>query len=206
MRLAVLGASGHGKVVADSAELLGWNSVTFFDDAWPPLKNNGPWAIAGDITHLLDRITDFDGVVIAIGNNHIRAEKQKRLGDAGAKLVTLVHPSAVISAYASLGEGVVVFGNAVVNASAVVGAGVIINTGAVIEHDCVIDEFAHVSPNAALAGGVNVGREAWVGACASVRQLLTVGAGAVVGMGAVVTRDVPSGLTVLGSPAKTLAR
>ncbi|SDO28579.1 acetyltransferase [Vreelandella arcis] len=206
MNLAVLGARGHGKVVADAAELLGWDSVIFFDDAWPTLKTNGPWVVDGDTSTLLNRVADFDGLVVAIGNNHIRAEKQNRLSDAGGKLVTIVHPTAVISPYASIGDGVVVFGNAVVNACAVIGSGAIVNTGAVVEHDCTVGEFAHVSPNAALAGGVNLGREAWVGACASVRQLLMVGAGAIVGMGAVVTQDVPPGLTVIGSPAKMLSR
>jgi sugar O-acyltransferase (sialic acid O-acetyltransferase NeuD family) len=206
MHLAVLGASGHGKVVADAAGLSGWEGVTFFDDAWPGLKDNGPWLVAGNTDSLLEKLTDFDGVVVAIGNNRVRAEKQQGLSDAGARLATIVHPSAVVSLHASIGAGTVVFANAVVNACAIVGAGAIVNTGAVVEHDCVVGEFAHVSPNAALAGGVNLGREAWVGACASVRQLLSVGAGSVVGMGAVVARDVPAGVKVVGSPARPLSR
>lgn len=206
MRLAILGASGHGKVVADAAEHSGWDSITFFDDAWPDVKDNGSWLVDGNTASLLERLAEFDGVVVAIGSNCIRAEKQNSLSVAGARLATVVHPSAVVSLYATIGEGAVVFGNAVVNACAIVGAGTIVNTGAIVEHDCVVGEFAHLSPNAALAGGVNLGQEAWVGACASVRQLLSVGAGSVVGMGAVVTRDVPPGATVVGNPAKPLSR
>lgn len=206
MRLAVLGASGHGKVVADAAECSGWTSITFFDDAWPGVKDNGPWAIDGDTSSLLERLAEFDGVVVAIGNNRVRAEKQSSLSVAGGRLATVVHPSAVVSLHATIGDGAVVFGNAVVNACAIVGAGAIVNTGAVVEHDCVVGEFAHISPNAVLAGGVHLGREAWVGACASVRQLVMVGAGSVVGMGAVVIGDVPAALTVVGNPAKPLPR
>jgi sugar O-acyltransferase (sialic acid O-acetyltransferase NeuD family) len=204
MRLAILGASGHGKVVADAAEQSGWQSVTFFDDAWPGLKGNGPWAVEGNAEALLGRLTDFDGVVVAIGNNRIRAVKQAGLVAAGGKIATIVHPSAVVSAHASLDAGSLVFANAVVNACATVGAGVIVNTGAVVEHDCVVGDFAHISPNAVLAGGVTLGPLAWVGSCASVRQLIAVGEASVVGMGAVVTRDVIAGVTVVGNPAKVV--
>lgn len=202
MRLAILGASGHGKVVADAAELLGWDKVQFFDDAWPQLAKNGPWSVAGNTEALLQGVAEFDGVVVAIGNNQIRQLKQQELAIAGARLVSVVHPSAVVSKHAVIGVGSVVFANAVINACATVAAGCIVNTGTVIEHDCVLGDFAHVSPNAVIAGGVRVGPLAWVGACASVRQLIEVGEGAVVGMGAVVTKDVPPGATVVGNPAK----
>ena len=73
--LAILGASGHGKVVADIAELSGWDEVIFFDDAWPEIKNNSVWPIMGNTESLLDTIQDYDGVVVAIGNNDIRLNK-----------------------------------------------------------------------------------------------------------------------------------
>lgn len=204
MRLAILGASGHGKVVADSASLSGWREVVFFDDAWPELQHNGPWPVVGDTSVLMADLASFDGVVVAIGNNRIRQAKQKVLLDEGAKVTSVIHPSAVISSHASIGAGAVVFANAVINACAAVGEGCIVNTGAVVEHDCKVGEFTHISPNAALAGGVRVGSLAWVGACASVRQLMSVGEAAVVGMGAVVTKNVPPGATVAGNPAITL--
>ncbi|MDI9244983.1 acetyltransferase [Marinobacter sp. CHS3-4] len=204
MHLAILGACGHGKVVADAALASSWQAVTFFDDAWPDLTENGPWPVEGDTAALLERLGDFDGVVVGIGNNQIRADKQTQLLDAGASLVSVVHPTSVISSYASIGPGCVLFANSVVNAGASIGSGAIVNTGAVVEHDCQVGDFAHISPNAVLAGGVSVQQRAWVGACASVKQLLTIGQASIVGMGAVVVKDVPAGTTVVGSPAKAI--
>ncbi|MBQ0746647.1 MAG: acetyltransferase [Marinobacter sp.] len=204
MRLAIFGASGHGKVVADAAEQAGWQSVVFFDDAWPGLQGNGPWKLEGNTGALLERLTDFDGVVVAIGNNQIRSIKQAELLAAGGKLAAIVHPSAVISSHATVNAGSVVFANAVINACARVGAGVIVNTGAVVEHDCVVGDYAHISPNAVLAGGVVISPLAWVGGCASIKQLINVGEAAVVGMGAVVTKDVPPSVTVVGNPATVI--
>lgn len=204
MRLAILGASGHGKVVADAAELIGWNDISFFDDAWPNLQSNGPWPVEGDTSELLLRLESYEGVVVAIGNNRIRAGKQRDLLAGGATIVSIIHPSAVVSKHASIGGGTVVFANAVINACTRIEEGCIVNTGAIVEHDCVLDGFSHVSPNAALAGGVRVGRGAWIGACASVRQLLEVGNYSVVGMGSVVTRNVLANTTVAGNPARIL--
>jgi sugar O-acyltransferase (sialic acid O-acetyltransferase NeuD family) len=206
MHLAILGASGHGKVIADAAERAGWKSVTFFDDTWPEHTENGPWAVKGNTRSLLGRLSDFDGVVVGIGDNRVRAEKHNELAIAGANFVSIVHPAAIISPHASVGSGSVVFANAVVNACAALGMGVIINTGAVVEHDCVIGDFAHISPNAALAGGVTLGQRVWVGGCASVRQLTSVGQASTVGMGAVVIKNVEPGVTVVGNPAQVCTR
>lgn len=205
MRLAILGASGHGKVVADAAEASGWQEIVFFDDAWPGVRENGPWCVQGDTDTLMAGLSEFDGVIVGIGNNAIRASKQAQLMSAGACMVSIVHPGAMISPHADVDSGTVIFANAVVNACAYVGSGVIVNTGAVVEHDCDVGDFSHISPNAVLAGGVRVRRLSWVGACASVKQLLEVGEGAVIGMGAVVTKDVPPGVTVVGNPARVIA-
>lgn len=204
MRLAIFGASGHGKVVADAAEAAGWQEVVFFDDAWPGLQENGPWLVNGDTEALMDSLGAYDGVVVAIGNNVIRANKQVQLVNAGAAVVSIIHPDATVSPHAKVGFGSVVFAQAVVNACATVGVGVIVNTGSVVEHDCMVGDFSHIGPDAVLAGGVRLQEQCWVGAGASVRQLLEVGKAAVVGMGAVVTKDVSTGSVVAGNPARVL--
>ena len=203
-RLAILGASGHGKVVADTAECCGWASVEFFDDAWPECRSNGGWAVTGNTETLLNRLDQFHGVVVAIGNNRIRQNKLLSLQAAGAQLVTLIHPAASVSRHAQLGAGSVVFASAVVNADAHIGMGAILNTGCSVDHDCGLGESVHISPGARLAGGVQVGDLSWVGIGASVRQLVLIGAGVMVGAGAAVVADVADGLTVAGVPARAL--
>jgi len=203
-RLAILGASGHGKVVADAAASSGWDRIFFYDDAWPQLSSNGAWSVSGNSVELLHSLERFDGVVVAIGDNRIRRQKLEDLNAAGANIVSIIHPAAVISQYSQLGNGSVVFANAVINADTVVGPGAIINTGAVVEHDCHLGGFIHVSPNATLAGGVTLGELAWIGANACVKQQVSVGDGVTVGMGSVVIRDVTAKKTVAGNPATPL--
>jgi sugar O-acyltransferase (sialic acid O-acetyltransferase NeuD family) len=201
-RLAILGASGHGKVVADAAELSGWDDVIFYDDAWPEIETNGNWPVKGGGRELVESLGRFDGVVVAIGDNAVRLEKLTALEAEYASLVVVIHPSAQVSRYARVSPGTVIFANSAVNAGAELGKGCIINTGAVVEHDCRLADGVHVSPNAALAGGVIVGRASWVGIGAVVKQLVSVGDGVVVGMGAVVTRNVSDGVVVFGNPAR----
>ena len=200
--LAILGASGHGKVVADCAELCGWQAVSFFDDAWPGKRANGGWSVMGDTTDLLRRVGEFDGVLVAIGNNAVRQARLRLLAEQGGVLPVLVHPSAVVSRYASLGAGSVVFAGAVLNADCQVGAGAIINTGATVDHDCVLGDAVHVSPGAHLAGGVIVGDRSWLGIGSSARQLVRIGGDVVVGAGAAVVSDVANECVVTGVPAR----
>ncbi|MDV5099303.1 acetyltransferase [Pseudomonas sp. LSJ-87] len=202
--LAILGGSGHGKVIADTAELSGWSNVVFFDDAWPSRTRNGKWEIIGTSVHLLQRLHEFDGAIVAIGDNSIRYEKTKLLLEHGATLSTLVHPAATVSAYATIGAGSVVFAGAVINAGACVGLGGILNTGCSVDHDCVLADSVHISPGVRLAGGVKVGDRAWVGIGACVKQMVCIGADAIVGAGAAVVSDVVEGITVVGVPARAL--
>lgn len=202
-RLAILGASGHGKVVADTAEYYDWQ-VEFFDDAWPEQQRNGAWPVVGDTMALLVGLERFDGILVAIGDNRIRRSKLLELQAAGARLITLIHPSASLSRHACLGIGSVVLAGVVVNADVRIGLGAILNTGCSVDHDCLLGEVVHVSPGARLAGGVRVGDLSWIGIGASVRQLVRIGGGVMVGAGAVVIADVPDGVTVAGVPARVL--
>lgn len=202
--LAILGGSGHGKVLAEIAELQGWDEIHFFDDNWPEKTENGPWNVIGNSEQLLSDHNLYQGVIVAIGNNLIRLEKVNQLEAKLANLVSLIHPSAVVSKYAKFALGSVVMANAVINPFVSIGKACIVNSGATIDHDCVLADAVHVSPGANLAGGVTVGTCSWIGAGAAVRQLVSIGDNVVVGLGAAVVTDLVSDNQFVGVPAKPL--
>lgn len=202
--LAIVGASGHGKVIADIAEQLGF-IVNFYDDAYPSKTHIEHWPIHGTCTDLIalnnTKTTLSNDVVVAIGNNEIRQQKIQLLQQNSFNLITLIHPTAVISQYSKIAPGTVIFAGAIINAFANVGAGCIINTAAVVEHDCSIDDFSHICPNVALAGGVSVGAKSWVGIGSQVKQLITIGDNCLIGAGSTVVKNIPDNVTAFGSPA-----
>lgn len=200
--MALLGAGGHGKVVAEIAMLSGWNNITFFDDNWPSCDRNGLWRIEGNTSDLIARLSEFDGVVVTIGDCIIRWQKHKALQTAGATITTVIHPTAIVSPLAKLGVGSVVMAGAIVNIDSLVGESVIINTNATVEHDCWLGDAVHICPGAHLAGNVRVGNGGWIGVGATINQGVVIGEKTVVGAGAVVIASVGDGLTVIGNPAR----
>lgn len=201
-RLAILGASGHGRVIADAALAAGWEAVAFYDDAWPGVSASGPWQVVGRTADLRRDAAQLDGAVVGIGDNVTRLVKLRELLAGGALLVSVVHPDAVVSTRAEVGQGSVLLGGAVVNPFARLGRGCIVNSGASVDHDCQLADGVHVSPGAHLGGGVRVGEASWIGIGASVIQGVSIGAGATVGAGAAVVDDVADGATVVGVPAR----
>lgn len=205
-RLAVLGAGGHGHVVADTAQAAGWDAVTLFDDQWPDAKPAGPWPIEGNAGRLIERLSDFDGAIVAIGHCASRWALHERLRAVGARLVTIVHPSARVSPHARLGPGTVVMAGTVLQFGARIGEAAIVNTGATVDHDCEIGDAVHLCPGTHLGGRVHVGRLSWVGIGSSIRQGIHVGESVTIGAGAAVVDDLPDGVTAVGVPARPLAR
>jgi len=201
-RLAILGASGHGKVVAEIAELTGWDDVCFFDDAFPSVKANRNWSVKGTTEDLVTNMEGFSAVIVAIGDNQIRLDKSKYLLSKGFKLATLIHPSSVVSKYAKIEVGTVVMAGAVINPFACIGLGSIINTACSIDHDCMIANGVHISPGAHIAGGVSIGEMSWLGIGCAVKQGVEIGTSVTVAAGAAVITDIPNNALVKGVPAK----
>lgn len=205
-KLAVVGAGGHGKVVADLAAALGrYREIVFLDDRAQGSIDGFP--VIGTTLLLENSLSpkQYD-VAVAVGNNRIRRQIAEKAAALGFSLPVLIHPGAYVSPSATVGQGCVVMAKAVVQADSVLKDGVIVNTAATVDHDCLLDAFVHISPGAHLSGNTHIGEESWIGTGACSRQQIRIGSRATIGAGAVVVRDVSDGITVAGNPAKLLPR
>ena len=191
MKLTIIGASGHGRVVADIAKQCGYDEIEFLDDD-ESLQSCGIYPVVGKT----DRTIDND-VFVAIGNAEIR----KRLSE-GRKPVTLIHPDAVIADDVEIGTGTVVMAGAVINPGTKIGRGVIINTSSSVDHDCTIGDFCHISVGAHLCGTVSVGESTWIGAGSTVSNNINICSQVVIGAGAVVIKNINKPGTYVGVPAR----
>jgi len=201
-RLGVIGAGGHGKVVADTALRCGWDEVVFFDAlAAKEGYSIGHWNVV-DVPENV-RLHGCEGVFVAIGNAEHRRNWCERLLSQSLPLVKLIDPSALVSAYAEISEGVIVVAGAVINVDSRVGRGAIINTRASIDHDCVVGAYSHVCPAVAIGGQVCVGESTWLGIGCQIKQCIHIGKGVTVGAGATVLSDIEDSLTVVGTPARS---
>lgn len=148
--LLILGAGGHGRVVAETAELEGrWNRIAFLDDkADHPSVND--FDIVGKLSDVENLTDQFKAAFVAIGNNELRMGLINKLLDLGYEVPVLKHPRSLISKYSRLGVGTVVLPGAVVNVNAIIGKGCIINLNACVDHDCVVEDGVHVVSGAVV--------------------------------------------------------
>lgn len=192
----LFGASGHAKVVMDIVKAQGDDVGCLYDDAphctdihGAPVCNAGDAAVHGPL-------------IISIGSCRVRkliAERYNHLQFAKA-----IHPSAVISPSATIGEGTVIMPAVVINSDAWIGKHCIINTKASVDHECHIGDFVHIAPGATLSGNVEVGECSWIGVGACVKQGIKIGRNCMIGAGSVVVKDIPDNFTAYGNPARTI--
>lgn len=198
-KLIIIGASGHGKVIADIALKLGYEIVGFLDDN-DSIKEICGFLVLGNTKKIQDYKEECE-FIIAIGNNSIR---EKIAEQYGVKWATLIHPTAVIGMHAQIGQGTVVMANAVINPCANIGKHCIINTGSVVEHDNVLDDYVHISPNAVLAGTVRIGKKTHVGVNVCVKNNINITEDVIVGVGAAVVEDIKEAGVYVGVPARRM--
>ena len=198
-QVVIIGASGHGKVVADIVEKSGNLVRGFLDD-------NGIGEVFG--YSILGQVCDYNKYVsecefvIAIGNNEIRENIANKLNQV--RLFTAIHPTACMAKDVIIGQGTVVMANAVINSTAKIGCNCIINTGVIVEHDNFIDAYVHLSPKVALGGTVRVGKATHIGIGATVRNNIIIAENCIVGAGAVVVNDILDCGTYVGIPARKI--
>lgn len=198
-RLLIVGASGHGKVVADVAMKMNqWKNIAFLDDD-PAIQETLGYKMIGASDDAFRYLKDSE-IFIAVGNNETRERLQQKLEAAGATIPVLVHPSAIIGYGSELGFGTVVMAGAIINCCTKIGKGCIINTGATIDHDNVIEDYVHISPGANLAGTVKVGKGTWLGIGSVISNNINIAGHCKIGAGTVVIRDIVEPGTYVGNP------
>ncbi len=191
--MILLGASGHGKVIADILKLSGEREIFFWDD-------DPAAAVPGYTVGSKQEFTE-DDIILAIGNN---ATRKKIAETSSYTYGTAIHPTSIPASDVQIGQGTVVMAAAIINPGSLIGKHCIVNTAAVIDHDAIIEDYVHISPNATLAGNVTAKEGVWVGAGATIIQGITIGCWAVIGAGSVVIKDVPNHAVVVGNPARII--
>ena len=209
MNVLLLGAGGHGQVVADvirSQEHAG-EDVRFLgycDDRAGALRASLGTEILGTLSE--SGAIQHDAVIVTIGDNSIRRRIFELATQRGARMTIAKHPSAIVARDARVHDGSMICAGVVINTQAVIGANAIINTAASVDHHCRIGDHVHLAPGVRLGGDVEVGEGALVGIGAVVLPGKRIGAWATVGAGAVVIDDVAPNATVVGVPAKRIPR
>ena len=199
----IIGASGHGKVVADIIRCSGDRIIGFLDDN----TNLGDTFIGYPVLGTIEEYKKYSDAyyIVAIGNAKEKEKIAKKL--EGVKWYTAIHPSAVVSKIdTNIDEGTAVMATAVINSGAYVGKHCIVNSGAIIEHDNKIEDFVHVSVGAKLAGNVHVGKRSWIGIGTAVSNNLSICKDCMIGAGGVVVKDINEPGTYVGVPVKRLKK
>lgn len=187
------GASGHAKVILDILKAQGVGVEGLIDDNSEINQMLGFRVFHGE--------KSFSPIIISIGNNGIRKTISEQLT---GEFATAIHPTAVISDFATIGEGTVVMQGAIIQSSAYIGKHCIINTGASVDHDCQIGDFVHISPHSTLCGNVTIGEGTWIGAGSIILPGVKVGKWSVIGAGSVVSKDIPDRVLAVGNRCKVI--
>lgn len=189
----LFGASGHGKVIKEIIEANGQNVEAFVDD------NRRVSELCG--RKVLHDEVNLSPMIVSIGSNSIRKKVVEKLE---CSFGVAIHPSAIVSPSAKIGEGSVVMAGAIINADAVIGKHCIINSGASVDHECIIGDYCHIAPHATLCGQVHIGEGTLIGVGACVIPCINIGSWCTIGAGAAVIKNIENNMKIVGVPAKPI--
>jgi len=206
-KLLLIGAGGHCKVILDMLlEFKEYEAAGIIDIKERVGGNVFGVPIVGidsDLPKFAKKGIKYCFISIgSVGNANLRSKLYDYASKAGFRFPNLIHPSALVSLKASLGDGNYIAPGVIINAGTRIGNNCILNTGAIVEHDCKVGDFVHLSPGSILSGGVFVGDHSHVGTGSVVIQNLKIGSSTVIGAGSVVTKDIGKNTVAYGNPCK----
>ena len=207
MILYIIGAGGHGKVVAEVATLMGiFEKIFFLDDK----KEVGTYVLNCEVINNVEFnfiktiVNKKNNFFVAIGDCLKRKELQEKLTEHNANISTLVHPNASVSKFSKIDPGSIVCSGAILGPDSKIGKGTIINHCSTVDHDCNIGQFTHICPHSSLSGGVKIGDLSILGTGTRVIQGINVGENCNIGAGSVVIRDISKNSKAFGVPARII--
>ncbi|WP_234958792.1 acetyltransferase [Sporanaerobacter sp. PP17-6a] len=200
-KIMILGAGGHGKVVAEIAKLMNkWDEIVFLDDN-KSLHEVNSYKVIGTLSDYLIYKDRYQYAFVAIGDNKLRLKLIKNMMKNGISIPILRHPFTSISDNCKIGQGTVIMAGSIINTNSIIGKGCIINTSSSIDHDCILEDGVHVSPGVHIGGTVHIGKFSWICIGSSIINNITVGNNVVVASGSTVTKNVPDNVMIAGVPA-----
>jgi sugar O-acyltransferase (sialic acid O-acetyltransferase NeuD family) len=198
MSVAIYGAGGHARAVANICKLIGKNIYGFYDDCFCKEEEIFGAPQKGCFNAIVRDRKEISEVYLAIGNNERREESFYFLENHGFIMPTLIHPKSFIESNVVIGRGTVVCIGAILCTDVKIGEGCIINTGSTVDHETLIGNFVHLAPQVAVAGRVEIGDNVFIGIGANVADKLKVGKRSIIGAGSTVLSDVPENGKALG--------
>ncbi len=199
-KIILVGYSGHGLVVADTALENNLNIIGYTEKS---INSINPYNLEylGDESSPNFDLWNLDvNFILGIGDNFLREKIYNLIIKNGKKVISLMNSTASISSFATIGDGVFINRNVTINTLVNISNNVILNTGCIIDHECEIQESVHLAPGVVLAGNVKVGAGTFIGANAVVKQGVVIGKNVIVGAGTVVIDDIPNGKKIVGNP------
>jgi len=212
-KLIILGAGGNATVIASAVEDLidsgaAYEIMGYLDDQKEKGRLINGYPVLGTVpdagSFLTDRDIRFVYSLLTAKKVDERIEKLLALKLPVDRFATLVHPKAVVSRHSVLGRGAVVMPGVVVSPNVKIGDHVLIYANSLIGHDTEIDDYCFVANCVSIGSTVRMKKGAYAGSNSSIKEKVTVGKNSLVGLGAVVVKDVPPGSTVVGNPARVL--
>lgn len=209
MNLAIYGTGGAGKEVYELFENYKemreqWDNILFIDDTKPAGVFRGCEMVpfeAFSEKYCPEEVK----IVIANGEPKNRMVMAERVREKGYHLATVIHPLAMVSSHAKIGEGVFLQDYVCVSADAEVEDNVFVNGRTIIGHDVHVGENCQISSHVAIGGSSKIGNNVYIGLASAIRDHITVGQGAVISMGAIVMKNVSEERVVMGNPAREIA-